>query len=204
MIEPPSAAEIHTMMALLSDRSRAESPATFPADRAAADHPGMYAWWADEEACQLLGAALGADLPPLIYIGQAGATRWPSGVRSRATLASRIRSQHIRGNTRSSTFRLTISALLRRPLTLEPDQGGSLIPESNRRVSDWIADHLQVGIAAFSDRDRLRAIEEAAVGRLDPPLNLGRCLPTHARARLTELRRALQYRESPESPVAHQ
>ena len=97
-----STAEIERLIGLLSDSSRAEPPATFPTDPAIAHQAGMYVWWADDAGRQVLGLELGSVLPSLLYVGQAGATRWPSGVRSSATLASRIGSQHIRGNAKSS------------------------------------------------------------------------------------------------------
>lgn len=122
---------------------------------------------------------------------KAGATKWPSGKRSNATLRSRVGQQHIRGNARSSTFRLTLSTILLVELGLTPGPGGRLTPESNRVVSAWIAAHLRVAIAPFGDRDRLSLLEAAVVGRLDPPLNLDHCTPSASRSRLTALRRAL-------------
>jgi len=127
----------------------------------------------------------------LLYAGQAGATKWPSGKQSNATLRSRIGQQHIRGNARSSTFRLTLSTILLVELGLSPAADGRLTPESNRVVSDWIAAHLRIAIVPFADRDRLGVVEAAVVGQLDPPLNLDHCTPSAIRSRLTELRRAL-------------
>jgi hypothetical protein len=72
-----------------------------------------------------------------------------------------------------------------------PAPGGRLTPDSNRVVSEWIAAHLRVAIVPFSDRDRLGVVEAAAVGRLDPPLNLDHCASLAIRSHLTELRRAL-------------
>ena len=176
---------------ILSKAENAQHPLRFPLDSHSARHAGMYAWWADDTARRDLGRPLGLTLPPLIYVGQAGATRWPSGTRSGATLRSRIGQQHIRGNARSSTFRLTISALLLDQLELSVASGGRLDPASNARVSAWIAEHLMVAIAPIDDRDRLAAIEEEVVTALDPPLNLGHCLSTAARRTLTECRSAL-------------
>jgi hypothetical protein len=68
---------------------------------------------------------------------------------------------------------------------------GKLDVASNARVSDWIADHVRVAIAPYDDRDTLGAVESEVVTALDPPLNLGHCLPSDARARLTALRRSL-------------
>ena len=125
------ATEIRHLVAALKNERKAQAPAQFPVDRAEAGHAGLYSWWADSHGVKALGAVLGGKLQPLIYVGQAGATRWPSGTRSAATLASRIGSQHIRGNARSSTFRLTISALLREVLGLDIDLAGRLDPVSN-------------------------------------------------------------------------
>jgi hypothetical protein len=69
--------------------------------------------------------------------------------------------------------------------------GGKLDRHSNARVSDWIGDHLRVSIAPYPDGDTLGAVEAEVVAHLDPPLNLGHCLPSEARARLTDLRRSI-------------
>ena len=175
----------------LTNREQAVEPTRFPVDPAAANRPGMYSWWGDDEACAVLGSAVGMQLPHLFYVGQAGATRWPSGAKSAATLASRIGTQHIRGNARSSTFRLTISSLLIEPLSLVTASGGKLDPASNLRTSAWIAEHLRILIAPFDDRDTLGRLEEEVVAHLDPPLNLDHCQPSKARARITERRRAI-------------
>lgn len=179
------------MVAALARHENAVNPRRFPRDHEAAAKPGMYAWWGDEEALTMLGDEIGAGLPPMLYVGQAGATRWPSGARSSATLKSRVGGQHIQGNARSSTFRLTISSLLRRRLGLRAIPGGKLDPDSNTMVSEWIADHLRVALAPYEDRDTLGAVEAEVVAQLDPPLNLGHCLPSHARHRLSELRRSI-------------
>ncbi|WP_372513156.1 GIY-YIG nuclease family protein [Mycolicibacterium frederiksbergense] len=151
----------------------------------------MYAWWGDQEAQAALGTPIDLQLGPLLYVGQAGATKWPSGKRSLATLVSRIGRQHIRGNTRSSTFRRTVSALLLDRLALVSAGGGRLDRPSNSMVSAWIAEHLRVGIAPFDDRDSLGLIEKLVLKQLDPPLNLGQCVPSDSRGRLTALRARL-------------
>ena len=184
-------ASAEQMVAALARHENAVEPRRFPHDHEAAANPGMYAWWGDDEARTVLGGEIGVGLPPMLYVGQAGATRWPSGTRSSATLKSRVGGQHIRGNARSSTFRLTISSLLLRRLRLTAIPGGKLDPDSNAEVSEWIADHLRVAIAPYEDRDTLGAVEAEVVAQLDPPLNLGHCLPSHARQRLSELRRAI-------------
>jgi hypothetical protein len=178
----------------LSEPAGRQAPADFPTDLEVAGHPGLYSWWGDDHARSLIGEELQVEMPPLLYVGQAGATRWPSGTPSKATLASRVGGNHIRGNARSSTFRLTISTVLLRPLQLAPAPGGRLTPESNALVSAWITAHLQVAIVPYPDRDSLGALEGEVVRLLDPPLNLGHCVVTPARAQLTELRRQLPRR----------
>jgi hypothetical protein len=75
--------------------------------------PGLYSWWVDASGADDLSRGLGYPVSPgLIYAGQAGATREPSGKTSDATLASRLLSQHFNGSTRGSTFRLTIASVL--------------------------------------------------------------------------------------------
>jgi hypothetical protein len=184
-------ADAEQMVAALARHENAVDPRRFPRDQEAAARPGMYAWWGDEQARSMLGEEIGVGLPPMLYVGQAGATSWPSGRRSSATLKSRVGSQHIRGNARSSTFRLTISCLLLRRLRLRAIPGGKLDIDSNTIVSEWIADHLRVALVPYEDRDTLGAVEAEVVAQLDPPLNLGHCLPSHARQRLSELRRAI-------------
>jgi hypothetical protein len=179
------------LSARLTTFAYTERPAEFPFDEVAARCAGMYSWWADEIAQQMLGAPLGATLPPLVYVGQAGATRWPSGTRSNATLGSRISRQHISGNAGSSTFRLTVSALLLVSLNLNLDDDGRLDAASNGRVSLWIADHMRVAIAPFDGRDQLGIVEASVVSNLDPPLNLEHCHSTAARQTLSGLRRCI-------------
>lgn len=184
--------DVRRIAALLSDPDRPEHPRGFPADPVAAGKPGLYSWWADAEARELfLHATGGIPVGRLLYVGQAGATHWPSGRRTTATLKSRIRGNHIRGNLSSSTFRHTISALLRGPLDLRLAEPGRLMPEENRRVSRWIEDHLRVAIVAVVDLDKLGRIERAVLDALDPPFNLNGRPPSDFRQRLAELRRAI-------------
>ena len=138
-----------------------------------------------------IAAQLGIAVPRLVYAGQAGATRWPSGTKSKATLESRIRGNHIRGNTSSSTFRLTLSALLLEPMGLVVNRPGRLDPEDNRRVSDWIKAHLRVSIVPHDDRDSLGRLESQVLDLLDPPLNLEGRPPTASRTMLRGIRKRI-------------
>lgn len=179
------------LAAVLSDEHRTEPPASFPTDPSSASHAGLYSWWADDTARSIIAAQLGVPIPRLIYAGQAGATRWPSGTKSNATLASRVRTNHISGNASSSTFRLTISAILLEPLGLVVAKPGRLERDDNRRVSDWIKEHLRVAIVPYHDRDSLGRIESEVLDLLDPPLNLEGRPPTDSRTLLSSLRKRI-------------
>jgi hypothetical protein len=139
----------------------------------------------------MIGEELETPIPPLVYTGQAGATKFPSGTRSMATLASRIRGNHINGNASSLTFRLALSALLLRTLDLTILKPGRLAPEDRKVVSIWIKDHLQVVIVPYGDRDSLRQVEERVLESLDPPLNLEGRPVICSRRLLTDLRRRI-------------
>jgi hypothetical protein len=150
-------------VARLSNRSKAESPVTFPIDKDAAGQAGPNSRWADEMGLAMLSQSLHRPLPSLIYIGQAGATSSRSRTVRLATLRSRIRGNHLNGNISSSTFRLTLSAILREPLNLAVAPSGRLDRESNQRVSAWMREHLHLLIFPWEARDTLGVLEEAVL-----------------------------------------
>jgi hypothetical protein len=189
--QPISPDVIAALAQRLRDPERPESAAAFPRDRAAAVQPGLYAWWADGHALSVLSAVLEASLPSLIYAGQAGATSWPSGRQGRATLRSRLASNHIGGNVRASTFRHTLAATAGPALGLEIIGPSRLTADSEQRLSAWICEHLRVAVEPFPDRDQLGAIEHAVLMILNPPLNLRGMPSSDARTRLRSLRRQL-------------
>ena len=44
------------------------------------DGPGLHSWWVDKDGAAQLSRGLGLTLPPgRLYVGQAGATKWPAG-----------------------------------------------------------------------------------------------------------------------------
>lgn len=160
----------------LGDRTGAIPASSFPAVTLPS-RPGLYSWWADDEARAAIRAALGVDVPTMIYIGQAGAGT------SGATLASRIRRNHIGGPRRGSTFRRTMAAILD-----AASVGKEPLTEAELTV--WIQEHLSVLTVAFDDRNRLLELEDAALRRYDPPLNLMGMVRSDARSRLRALRAA--------------
>jgi hypothetical protein len=180
--ESPST--ISSLVAELSDVDRALRPVELRAlGRQRLSSAGIYTWWVDAEGARDLSAGLGAALlPGLIYAGQAGATRWPSGGRSKNTLWDRLVGMHLDGSSNFSTFRLTLGSVLLEPLGLQHVDDSAL--------SKWIESHLRVVAVAVDDADALKAIETQVLEQLDPPLNLMGMHPTQVRLRLSELRRS--------------
>jgi hypothetical protein len=152
----------------------------------------MYSWWSDSEGLATVAEAL--EIPriqPLLYAGQAGATSTRSGKPSSATLLSRVRGQHIRGNMYGSTMRRTFAAVLRESLDLASDGHRHLIGDGEVHLRVWIEQHLRVAIVPVNDPVVLAFVEPRVLRQLDPPLNLDHVELTPSRQRLRELRRQL-------------
>lgn len=173
------------IVARLLRESAAVSPDEFLAmGKQAADRPGLYSWWVDDVGADVLSSGLGMPIEPgLIYAGLAGATRWPSGQRSRNTLWLRIATMHLAGNHEFSTFRRTLGAIL------AAEVGSTDVDEP--KLSEWMRDHLRVVTISFDDRDELGRLEKRVLAELNPPLNLQGMSSTPVRRRLKELRRGL-------------
>ena len=96
------------------DASPALVPASeWPAGAEGLDRPGLFGFWVDEAGAAQL--ARGLDLPfeaGRIYVGQAGATRWPSGRVNADTLGDRVGRTHLAGKVRGSALRLTLASIL--------------------------------------------------------------------------------------------
>jgi hypothetical protein len=166
----------------LMDRSSAVAPSEFLAAGAmAANSPGLYSWWIDDGGAADVSRGLGLPFEPgLIYAGLAGATRWPSGTRSRSTLWLRIATMHLAGSHEFSTFRRTLGAIL------ASANGSTRVNEE--QLSDWMRDHLRVVVVPSEDRDELGRLETRVLKMLDPPLNLQGMTLTPVRKRLKALR----------------
>jgi hypothetical protein len=176
------------------DTSPALVPASeWPAGAGDVDRPGLFAFWLDEAGAADL--ARGLDLPfeaGRIWVGQAGATRWPSGRASSDTLGERIARTHLSGRVRSSTVRLTLASILFVQLDLVVQASALLQASAEQDLSDWMSAHLSVALHPHDDRDSLAGLEQAVVQRLDPPLNLDDYLPaTSVRQSVTALRRRI-------------
>jgi hypothetical protein len=139
----------------------------------------------------MLHAVLGARVSSLLYVGQTFATSTRSHRLSSATLQSRTCENHLSGNIGSSTFRKTMSAVLLEPLALQLSRPKCLDRPSNHAVSAWMRVHLRVVPAPYDDRDLLAKVDQAVLGRIDPPLNLKAMTSSPVRATLSVLRRRL-------------
>jgi hypothetical protein len=83
------------------------------------------------------------------------------------TLRKRLGSNHLRGTIYGSTFRRTLAACLFEPLELELTAPGRLTADSERRLSVWMCEHLEVAVHPFADRDILGDLEHRVLAILD-------------------------------------
>jgi len=164
----------------------------WPAGLQGLEQAGLYSWWVDAEGAADLSAGIGATVAAgRIYAGQTGATAWPSGQPRSTTLRGRIGGNHLHGRIRGSTFRLTLAAALCGPLGLTVTAPRRLDRESERRLGEWMREHLEAAVFAFPERDALGHLEDYLLAHLDPPLNIKGMPPTPLRRGLSELREAL-------------
>jgi hypothetical protein len=184
--------EVNAALAALDHDPNRIAASAWPGTLKDLDSPGLYSWWVDQGGARDLSLGLGEKVEPgRIYAGQTGATKWPSGVTGKATLRSRIGSQHIRGRIGGSTFRLTLAAALVQGLNLDRASAGRLDPGSEKKVSAWIGAHLELATHAFTERDPLKNLEDRVLVDLDPPLNIEGMRATSIRTKLVVLRRGL-------------
>lgn len=154
--------------------------------------PGLYLWWIDEAGAEQLSESTSESVSPgHLYGGQAGATRWPSGKTVDATLASRLKSNHLAGGIRSSTFRLTLASALQSELGLVSTGSRKLSAQSEAEISEWMERHLTLTVHLFSDRDPLEDLESKTLAPIEPPLNLKGMPATSLRTRISDERRLL-------------
>ena len=166
--------------------------ADWPADLQRLGEPGLYSWWVDSAGARDLQQGLECGLSSgRIYAGLTGATKWPSGKAGRMTLRARIGGNHLGGTIKGSTFRRTLAAILRKPLDLRLESPGRLNRDSEKRVSAWMREHLEVAVHPFSERDPLASLEREVLVVLDPPLNLDGMPSTPIRERIRALRTEL-------------
>lgn len=187
-----TADELRAAMRALDGKPRRISARNWPNGLDDLARPGLYSWWVDEKGAADLSTGLGhLVVAGRIYAGQTGATKWPSGRAGNATLVSRVGANHLRGGIRGSTFRLTLASCLAEPLALVRVAPRRLDPSSERRLSDWIRDHLDIAVLPLAERDPLSDLEHRVLRKLDPPLNLDGMPTSPLRAELSRLRARL-------------
>ncbi|MEX1262792.1 MAG: GIY-YIG nuclease family protein [Actinomycetota bacterium] len=151
--------------------------------------PGFYAWWARMNAIE------GVPLSPhpnhqqsgLLYVGIA-----PARATSSQTLRTRVVGNHLSGNLGSSTFRLTLAALLRETLGLHPERRTTKVvlpADENAALSAWQAENLRVSWCVVAQPWLL---EPAVIDIMAPPLNLAANGNHPFHATLSEARRSLR------------
>jgi hypothetical protein len=119
--------------------------------------PGVYAWFTDAEGARDLSVGLASHIKPgLIYAGQTG-----SGT-SGATLGTRLRGNHLGGNTYGSTFRLTLASILRARLGLHPMGGRRMDGADEPKLTAWMLGHLSVAAHPLSDRTTVEPREASS------------------------------------------
>ena len=186
---PPGPADISVealIEQLLTPSNSLAVPELLAQSRTTLATPGMYSWWVDALGAEELTTGLGHAIPPgLIYAGQAGATRWPSGRRSTNTLWGRLADMHLGARAEFSTFRLTLAAIL------QPHAGGAV---DEVTLTDWMTAHLRVVAVPMPSGDPIDEIETEVLARLDPPLNLAKRPSTPLRRALSERRKQIAVR----------
>lgn len=152
---------------------------------------GFYAWWTRR------GALCGVPHIPhpidadwgLLYVGVG-----PVRASSSQTLRSRVIGNHLSGNIGSSTFRLSLAALLLDQLDLEPRQQGqkvALTRDQNQLLSEWQREHLRITWALHKEPWQ---IEDQVIAALTPPLNLAKNTDHPFHTTMSDARRRLRTR----------
>jgi hypothetical protein len=189
---PCTAADIDAALEVLASAAQAVPAAEWPPPLSGLDGPGLHSWWVDKEGAAQLSRGLGLVVAPgRIYLGQAGATKWPAGKSVATTLAQQIAEKHLGGRVRSSDLRYSLAAALLVELGLQVQSPMLVTPPSEVALSAWMKQHLAVAVHPVPDPDILESLERRLLLRLDGPLNVSHMPPSPVRARLTELRRVI-------------
>ena len=129
-------------------------------ERLRLDGAGLYSWFVDGQGAEDLSRGLGhAVRPGLVYVGQTGATKWPSSQTSNSTLLKRLRRQHLRGRRSASTLRKTLGGVLDAAF-------GQVVVRDE--LSAWMAEHMRVVPLLVDDANSLGDLERQVVHALNP------------------------------------
>ena len=130
--------------------------------------PGFYAWWIRPDAFpEVPLTAAGEGGFSLLYVGIA-----PVRASSGQSIRSRVVGNHIGGNTGSSTFRLSLAALLFEAKGWQPlarKNKTVLSAADNASLRSWQEEEMAL---TWIEAAEPWTIEAAVVERLSPPLNL--------------------------------
>lgn len=193
-IREASEDDVRRAISVLGNTGESCSPSDFPWGRTDLDSAGLYSWWINGVGAEAISSALGVEVREgLVYAGQAGATSWPSGKRSSATVLSRVAGNHLRGRVTASTWRFALAATLDDSLGLEID-GGTLDPPSQDRLTAWMANHLRLAVHPVENRQILGDLESRLLAVLDPPMNIKGMPTSLVRSALGIRRRLLRQR----------
>jgi hypothetical protein len=183
---------LNRLMGALTDRASAVPAYAFAASEHKRRLPGLYAWFTDATAEDVIRRQLHVAPTAPVYVGQAGATSTHAGKISDATLASRIGGNHLGGQVTGSTFARTWAALLLEDLSLRINEHGRLTADSRELLAAWMGQHLFVVTVPIPDRGQIGQLEESVLAHLNPTLNLSHVPNSPPRARLRALRRTLR------------
>ncbi len=170
--------EIKRLADWLRDPGNAEPCAGFPADPPdLGSRPGIYAWHGDAAADELLVTPLRAIRKGPLFLART----------DRAMNKGIVRDLQ---NTKASTFRRSLAAMLWEELDLRCPAHNTIDAAGDGRLTEWMHAHLSVIVVPFTDASNVARVEADLLDYLDPPLNLNRGLcPTPGRKRLRTLRR---------------
>ncbi|MEJ7785477.1 MAG: GIY-YIG nuclease family protein [Solirubrobacteraceae bacterium] len=169
-----------------------------PVEDAAAELPeqsGLYVWYADYALIEHKPRLPREDHWHLLYVGIA-----PARPTSKATLHSRIVRQHLGGNVGSSTFRLSLAALLWEKEGWQPKGTGmrvQLDKQHNEELSQWQREHLAL---RWTEHPAPRSIEHFVIQGMCPPLNVEASLPSEALDQITAARKRFRATAEPGTP----
>ena len=171
--------DIKRLAEWFADPGNAEPCARFPDDAPdLGSGPGIYAWHGDEAANELVVDRLRAARKGPLYLA-----------RTDRSMNKCIVRDDLR-NTKASTLRRSLAAMLWDELDLRCPALNTIDEVGDRRLTEWMHEHLSVTVAPISDVLNGPLIEANLLDDLDPPLNLNRGVcPTPGRKRLRALRR---------------
>jgi hypothetical protein len=169
--------EIRRLADWLSDPGNAEPCAGFPTDAPdLGSGPGIYAWLGDDTANELVADRLRALCKGPLFLART----------DRPMNKSILRDLR---NTKASTLRRSLAALLWDELALSCPAHNTIDAAGDERLTEWMHAHLSVAVVPFRDVSNVPRIEADLLDNLDPPLNLNRGLcRTPGRKRLRALR----------------